>query len=304
MIPTTSISVRSKKSVRSGQAGPDGKPYIAPPKKQFSVLVWFSYFWLALIVLLAIFASVLPMSGYDEIAGPSRTPPSFNGPVDVWLGTDQVGRSMMSRLIFGAQVSLVVGSAAAAIGVVFGIIIGLIAGYFRGKVDWVITLLSDVILSFPVLVLLLAITAIFSPNLTTILIGLAVAGTPTFIRLTRANTMAWASRDFVRAARNMGASNTRILLREILPNVVPAIAAYLPLVIAALIVAEGSLSFLGLGVPPPTPSWGGMINAGATQLRTDPYLVFVPAAVLFLTVFALNQAGEHLRLKFDKTAQA
>lgn len=302
MIPTTSVSVRTKKSIRNSQERPDGTPYIAPPKKQYSVLVWFSYFWLGLIVLLATFANILPIPAFDEIAGPARLAPGFHGSFDLVLGTDQVGRSLLSRLIFGAQVSLVVGVAAAAIGVTCGIIIGLIAGYFRGKIDWVVTLFADVILSFPVLVLLLAITAIFSPSITTILIGLAVAGTPTFIRLTRANTMAWASRDFVRAAKNMGASNARILFREILPNVVPSIAAYVPLVIAALIVAEGSLSFLGLGVPPPTPSWGGMINSGAGQLRTEPYLVFVPAIVLFLTVFSLNQAGEHLRLKFDKTA--
>lgn len=304
MIPTTSIALRPRKTVRLARLSVDGKPYIAPPKKQFSVLVWFSYFWLALIILLATFASVLPIPSFDEIAGAARLAPGFHGDLALILGTDSTGRSMLSRLIYGAQVSLVVGTAAAAIAVVLGITIGLIAGYFRGAVDWIVTLIADVILSFPVLVLLLAITAIFSPSLTTILIGLAVAGTPTFIRLTRANTMAWASRDFVRAARNMGASNTRILVREILPNVVPAIAAYLPLVIAALIVAEGSLSFLGLGVPPPTPSWGGMINTGAGMLRNAPYMVFVPATVLFLTVFALNQAGEHLRLKFDKTAQA
>ncbi|MGI9824996.1 ABC transporter permease [Agromyces sp. Marseille-Q5079] len=193
------------------------------------------------------------------------------------------------------------GTVSALGGVLVGTALGLFAGYFRKGVDWSVTLVADVLLSFPALVLLLAITSIFSPSVPTLLVGLALTSTPTFIRLARANTMAWSSREFVRAARNMGASDSRILLREILPNVVPTIAAYLPLVIAALIVAEGSLSFLGLGVPPPTPSWGGMINAGATEMRTSPYLVFVPATVLFLTVFALNQAGEHLRLRFDRT---
>ncbi|MBL3699541.1 ABC transporter permease [Leucobacter luti] len=301
MIPTTSVTLRPGKKIRQTVAR-TGVPSIAAPKRQFSVLVWFSYFWIALIVALAITAPLLPIPNYDEVAGPGRLAPSFSGPIELWLGTDAVGRSLMSRLIYGAQISLVVGTCAAGIGVVVGIMLGLIAGYFRGAADWIITLLADVVLSFPVLVLLLAITAIFSPSIWVLLIGLAVSSVPTFIRLTRANTMAWASRDFVRAARNMGASNTRILLREILPNVVPSIAAYLPLVIAALIVAEGSLSFLGLGVPPPTPSWGGMINAGAAVLRAQPYMVFVPAAVLFLTVFALNQAGEHLRQRFDRAA--
>lgn len=301
MIPTISITTRPGRKIGRTVAH-SGKPVITPLRKQFSVLVWFSYIWITLIVLLAIFAPVLPIPSYDEIAGPGRQAPSLSEPFALWLGTDAVGRSLMSRLIFGAQISLVVGTCAAAIGVTVGMFLGLIAGYFRGGVDWVITLIADVVLSFPVLVLLLAITAIFSPSIWVLLVGLAVSSIPTFTRLTRANTMAWASRDFVRAAKNMGASSTRILVREILPNVVPSIAAYLPLVIAALIVAEGSLSFLGLGVPPPTPSWGGMINAGAAVLRAQPYMTFVPAAVLFLTVFALNQAGEHLRQRFDRGA--
>ncbi len=304
MIPTTSISIRTKKSLRPTSAK-SGVPYVAPMRRQFSALVWFSYIWIGLVVFAAVFAPILPIPAYDAVAGPGRLPPSFsNGSFELWLGTDAVGRSLLSRLVYGAQVSLVVGTVATTVGVLLGTLLGLIAGYFRGAIDWVITLVADVILSFPVLVLLLAVTAIFSPSIWVILIGLSVSSIPTFLRITRANTMAWASRDFVRAAKNMGAGNARILTREVLPNVVPSIAAYIPLVIAALIVAEGSLSFLGLGIPPPTPSWGGMINAGAAVLRNAPYMVFVPATVLFLTVFALNQAGEHLRLKFDRTLQS
>ncbi|WP_394554784.1 ABC transporter permease [Agromyces sp. MMS24-JH15] len=293
------------RSISTRPAGPRttsrfGTPVVAPAKRQWSVLVWFSYAWIALIVFLAVFASVLPIAPIDEVVGPPRQPPQF-GPLDTLLGTDGTGRSMLSRLIYGGQVSLVVGTVSAAGGVLIGTSLGLLAGYFRKWVDSVVTLVADVLLSFPALVLLLAITSILSPSVPTLLVGLTLTSTPTFIRLARANTMAWTSREFVRAARNMGASDRRIVIREILPNVAPTIAAYLPLVVAALIVAEGSLSFLGLGVPPPTPSWGGMINAGATDLRTAPYLVFVPAAVLFLTVFALNQAGEHLRLKADRT---
>ncbi|MFT4259377.1 ABC transporter permease [Microbacterium sp.] len=297
-IVTRSISTRPRK-----QAQPRlGIPKVAPAKRQWSILVWFSYFWIGLVVVLAIAAPILPIAPIDAIVGPPRQPPQF-GPIDTLLGTDGAGRSLLTRLIFGGQVSLVVGTASAAGGVILGTILGLLAGYYRKGVDWVVTLFADVLLSFPALVLLLAITAIFSPSVPVLLIGLALTSTPTFIRLARANTMAWTSREFVRAARNMGASDGRILLREILPNVVPTLAAYLPLVVAALIVAEGSLSFLGLGVPPPTPSWGGMINAGAIELRSAPFLTFVPATVLFLTVFALNQAGEHLRLRFDRTMQ-
>ncbi|MFF1832125.1 ABC transporter permease [Paenarthrobacter sp. NPDC058040] len=277
-------------------------PHVSMPRKRLSILVVFSYVWIALIVLLAIFAPVLPIAPYDQSVGAPRQAPSFRG-INMLLGTDQVGRSLLSRVIYGAQVSLVVGAVAGVSGALLGTMLGLLAGYFRKGTDWVITLVADVLLSFPVLVLLLAITAIFSPSIPVLVIGLSIAGTPTFMRLSRASTMSWSSREFVRAARNMGASNARILIREILPNVVPTLAAYMPLVIAALIVAEGSLSFLGLGVPPPTPSWGGLISAGAVDLRTAPYMVFVPAAVLFLTVFALNQGGEHLRHRFDRSLQ-
>lgn len=297
-IVTRAITTRPRKPVPARL----GTPVVTAAKRQWSVLVWFSYFWITLVVVLAVTASILPIAAIDAIVGQPRQPPQF-GPLDTLLGTDGAGRSVLSRLIHGGQVSMVVGTVSAAGGVVLGTLLGLLAGYYRKGVDWTVTLIADVLLSFPALVLLLAITAIFSPSVPVLLIGLALTSTPTFIRLARANTMAWTSREFVRAARNMGASDTRILIREILPNVVPTIAAYLPLVVAALIVAEGSLSFLGLGVPPPTPSWGSMINAGAIELRTAPFLTFVPAAVLFLTVFALNQAGEHLRVRFDRTLQ-
>ncbi|WP_181365213.1 ABC transporter permease [Arthrobacter sp. HMWF013] len=277
-------------------------PQVSLPRKRLSILVVFSYVWIALIVLLAVVAPILPIAAYDQSVGAPRQAPKF-GELNTLLGTDQVGRSLLSRVIYGAQVSLVVGAVAGLSGAALGTVLGLLAGYFRKGTDWVITLIADVLLSFPVLVLLLAITAIFSPSIPVLVVGLAIAGTPTFMRLARANTMAWTSREFVRAARNMGASSTRILIREILPNVVPSLAAYMPLVIAALIVAEGSLSFLGLGVPPPTPSWGGLISSGAVDLRTAPYMVFVPATVLFLTVFALNQGGEHLRHRFDRNLQ-
>lgn len=302
MIPTTTISTRRAKRFEKVETLTPGMPRLSQQRRQFSVLVWFSYIWIALVVALAILAPFLPIPAFDEVVGPPRQPPHL-GSFTTLLGTDQIGRSMIVRVIYGGQVSLVVGTAAALAGVLVGTTFGLLAGYFRKGTDWTVTLAADVVLSFPALVLLLAITAIFSPSLWTMLVGLAVAGTPTFTRLARANTLAWSSRDFVRAARNMGASDGRILWREILPNVIPAIAAYIPLVIAALIVAEGSLSFLGLGIPPPTPSWGGLIASGAADLRTTPYMVFVPAAVLFLTVFALNQAGEHLRLRLDRTLQ-
>lgn len=275
-------------------------PAVPAAKKHWSVLVWCSYVWVGLVVLLAAAAPWLSLAPYDAAAAAPRETPRL-GSLDLLLGTDSIGRSMLSRAIHGARVSLVVGTVAGLSGFTVGTVLGMVGGYFGGWIDKLVTLVADVLLAFPALILLLSLAAVFSPSVPTILVGLALVTIPTFTRLARANAIAWSSREFVRAAKNMGAGNTRILVREILPNVLPALAAYLPLVIAALIVAEGSLSFLGLSIPPPTPSWGGMINGGREVLDSSPHMVLVPAAAIFLTVFALNQVGEHLRHRFDRT---
>ena len=275
-------------------------PEVAAPRKPHSILVRLSYLWLGLIVLLAVFAQLLPLSDYSVQVGPPRQPPQ-SGDLDLLLGTDNLGRSLLARGISGAQVSLVVGVVACLTGLVVGSVLGMLAGYFGKWVDWTLSLLADAMLAFPPLILLLALSAILTPSMRTIMIGLSLLAIPTFFRLARANTLTWSQREFVRAARNMGASNFRILVKEILPNVLPTLAAYLPVVIAAVIVAEGSLSFLGLGIPPPRPSWGGMVSGGKDFLADTPHLVVVPSLFIFFTVFALNQAGDHLRARFDKT---
>jgi peptide/nickel transport system permease protein len=277
-------------------------PEVTAPRRPRSILVRLSYIWLTVIVGLAVLAGLLPLSDYSSAVGSPRQAPQL-GDLDLLLGTDNVGRSLLARSVFGAQVSLVVGVVACLAGLLIGSVLGMVAGYFGRWVDWLISLLSDVMLAFPPLILLLAISAILTPSMRTILIGLSLLAIPTFLRLARANTLAWSQREFVRAARNMGAGNLRILRREILPNVLPTLASYLPVVIAAVIVAEGSLSFLGLGIPPPRPSWGGMVNAGKDFLADTPHLVIVPSLFIFLTVFALNQVGDHLRARFDKTMQ-
>ncbi|MCZ4551263.1 ABC transporter permease [Gordonia rubripertincta] len=271
-------------------------------RQRRSILVILSIGWLAALILAACFANLLPIAPYETPVGAPRLGPSF-GSLDLLLGTDTFGRSELSRIIYGARVSLVVGTLAGLFGFIIGSLIGLIGGYFGRHLDNGISLLADAMLAFPPLILLLALASILEPSAKTILLGLTLVVIPAFIRLSRANAMAWSSREFVRAARNMGAGHSRILFREILPNVIAPLAAYLPIVMAALIVAEGSLSFLGLGIPPPTPSWGGMISEGKDALSTSPHLVFVPALAIFFTVFALNQLGDHLRTKFDKTLQ-
>jgi len=204
---------------------------------------------------------------------------------------------VLSRLIYGARQSLQVGLVSVALAAFVGSVIGLTAGYLRGRVDEAIGVLLDTLLAIPALVLLLAIAAIGSRNVTTLIVGLSILLIAPFARLVRAGTMAHADREFVMAARAMGSTRRRIMFREILPNVVPGVVSVVFLYAASVIVAEGTLSFLGLGIPPPTPSWGGMINDGRQFIKQSPSLVFVPSAVLLLTVLSLRRVGEEIRIR-------
>jgi peptide/nickel transport system permease protein len=276
----------------------DPGPALPAVRAHRSWLVVLCSGWLALVVLAALLAPVLPLADYGEVAGTPRGGPEFS--LDGLLGYDVLGRSMLSRVVSGAQASLLVGVVSALIAFVAGSFLGLLAGFLRGAVDTVISFVTDTLLAFPPLVLLLALASVLRPSISTLIVSLSLLMTPTFTRLARANTMRWASREFVMAAQNMGAGLPRLMGREVLPNVVPSVASYLPVVIAALIVAEGSLSFLGLGIPSPTPSWGGMIADGQDLISRFPNLVFVPAVTILLTVLALNIVGDGLRLRFGE----
>jgi peptide/nickel transport system permease protein len=261
------------------------------------IALGFAVGWLVLIGVATAFANVLPLPDPAKDVGLGRV-----GPFHSWkefLGTDRLGRSNLSRAIFGARVSLAVGAASALIGMLAGGIIGVFAGYYRKWFDSLVGIVTDSFLALPALVLLMALTAVLKPSIPTLIIGLSIVSFPTFVRLTRANTLRFVNRDFVTAARAIGTRPRSIITRELVPNVVPPVAAYLPLVTATLIIAESSLSFLGIGVRPPTPSWGTMISDGQSRLKDDPYLVFVPAAILFLTVYSINIVGDWLRSKFD-----
>lgn len=226
-------------------------------------------------------------SDYEAVAdGPSRTH---------LLGTDQLGRDELSRLVHGAQASLQVGIFAVALGMSLGLLLGLIAGYFRGAVDLLIGGATDVVLAFPALVFISALVALRGASIRTLVISLAIAMLPTFSRLVRANVLAHVNRDYVTAARIMGATPQRVILREVFPNVLPPALAYAFIVMGVAIVAEGSLSFLGLGIQPPTPSWGSMIASGRPVLSEHPLVVFMPALFLFITALSFNVVGERLR---------
>jgi peptide/nickel transport system permease protein len=258
---------------------------------------WVALGWLGFVVLLAIFADLLPIADPSVDVGQGTV-----GPFTTWpefLGTDRLARSQLSRVIYGARVSLAVGVASALIGLLVGGAIGVLAGYSRGKFDAVVGIVTDSFLAFPALILLIGLSAVLTPSISTLIIGLSLVSLPSYVRLTRANTMRFVDREFVLAARAIGSQPRKIILREIVPNVVAPVAAYLPLITAVLIIAESSLSFLGIGVRAPTASWGNMIADGQSYLRTEPYLVFVPAAVLFVTVGSINVIGEWLRSGVD-----
>jgi peptide/nickel transport system permease protein len=263
--------------------------------------LWLAVAWMVLLIGAAALADVLPLA---EAREPSRTlyEPTLARP-DLFsehpLGTDRQGLDILGQLLYGARVSLIVGIGAVIIGGVVGGVIGLVAGFFRGKVDAVVGFVTDSMLAFPPLILLLGMVAMLEPSVRNVTVALAVLSIPTYVRLSRANTLVFAEREFVLTARAMGARSRRLLFRELAPNVAPSLVSYGFIVVGVLIVAEAALSFLGLSIQRPDPTWGNMIAAGQGDIERHPYLVFVPATVLFLTVFSLNRIGEKARSLWD-----
>ena len=267
---------------------------------QVDPTTWLSVMWLA-VVLVFVFLQLAGL--FDNLSADFSNleqPPRFTTLEP--LGTDRIGSSVMNQAIQGARISLIVGIGAVAIGLTVGTVIGLVAGYFRGAVEEIFNILTDSVLAFPALILLFTIVAIFGGSVVVITLALSVLSIPTMGRLARANTLTFAAREFVTAAKAMGASNSRILFREIMPNVALPLASYSFIIIAVVIVAEATLSFLGVGIDPiSTPTWGNMIAEGRqlTVLRDAPHIVFVPGVLMFLTVLSLNRIGESLRALWD-----
>lgn len=260
-----------------------------------------SFGWLVLIVLAAVFADFLPLAeGRNPaltLSEPIRQPPDLFSAHP--LGTDSQGLDVLAGVVYGARVSLVVGFGATLLGAVVGGLLGMVAGYYRGRVDGTMNLFNDALLAFPPLILLLALAAVLKPSMITITAALGVLAVPAFFRLTRANTMTFSQRSFVLAAKALGARNSRLIVKELLPNVLSAVMAYALVIVAVLIVAEASLSFLGLGIQRPEPTWGNMIAAAQTEFDRYPHLVFIPGAALFFTVLALNRVGDWAQRRWD-----
>ncbi|MEV7005150.1 ABC transporter permease [Streptosporangium sp. NPDC051022] len=258
--------------------------------------------WIVLIVSAAVLAPLLPLAEHQDLAK-SLDVQTMARP-DIFsahpLGTNNFGLDILARIIYGARASLVVSLAAVAIGMIVGGAIGILAGYFRGTVDAVVGVFTNSLLALPPLILLIALATVLQPNLRNITIGLSLLALPSMIRMARASTLAFAQREFVLAARAMGASRLRIMIRELLPNVLLPLASYGMVMVSVLIVAEASLSFLGLGIRPPEPSWGNLIAEGEGGVFVDhPHVVLMPGITLFLTVFSLNLLGEKARNRWD-----
>jgi peptide/nickel transport system permease protein len=276
-------------------------------KPSWGVGAWLAFAWLGLVLIAMLFAPVLPLSdpleNFTEIrnVGPGQL-------VDHPLGGDASGRDMLARTVYGARTSMAIGVLAVGLGVLIGGSLGMLAGFYRNWFSTALSTLFDILLAFPGLVLALSLVSFLTgsqesdpilPPFGIVTLALGIVSIPILARITRVNALAWSQREFVMAARAQGAKDSRIILREVLPNVVPAMVSIALLAIAVVIIAEGGLALLGAGIQPPTPSWGSMVATGRSSLRDAPYIVFIPSTAIFLTVLSLNFLGDKIRDRFD-----
>ncbi|MES3001950.1 MAG: ABC transporter permease [Pseudomonadota bacterium] len=247
-------------------------------------------------VLLAVFAPYV--SPHDPMAtswSAVRKAPS----AEYWFGTDEIGRDVLSRVVWGARASLMAGLVSVCISMALGVPIGLLAAYVGGWTDGLISRFTDSMLAVPFLILAIALAAFLGPSLTNAMIAIGVSATPIFIRLTRAQVLAVKVEDYIEAARAVGNPHWRIALRHILPNVMPPLIVQSTLAIAAAVIAEASLSFLGLGQQPPAPSWGSMLNTAKNFVDDAPWMAVWPGVSIFLLVLSFNLLGDGLRDALD-----
>jgi peptide/nickel transport system permease protein len=256
---------------------------------------------LALIALLYLIALLAPLiAPYDPIAQENVIATSYLPPSPLhWLGTDRFGRDVLTRILYGARISLAIGFVATAISVTLGTLLGAIAGYFGGKTDSAIMRFTDMVLAFPRLVLLIMIVALFSPSIAVIITVLGLTQWPNTTRIVRGDVLSLREREFIQAARALGLSGRRIILRHLIPNVLAPVIVTATLGIGNTIVLEAGLSFLGLGVQPPTPSWGNMVADGRDNLIGAWWVATFPGLIIVLTVLAFNLVGDGLRDALD-----
>lgn len=269
-----------------------------PPKRSARRLLglWLPVAWLALAVLASLLAPWLPLPDpLEQDLLLMLAPPGAGH----WFGCDGLGRDVLTRIVFGLRITLIVALGSVAVGVLIGGPLGLLAGYYRGHAERWILAANNILMAFPPLVLVVALMAYPGTALPKVILALGLVFASSFTRVTRVNTLVFAQQNFVMAARATGMRDLRIMAREIVPNLVTPVMVFALMLVALAAVAEGTLSFLGLGVPPPTPTLGGMIAAEVSNMHEAPHAVFFPVLVFFVTIFALNRVGEHVQRSLD-----
>ena len=258
------------------------------------------------IVLVAVAAAVLapwvsPHDPYRQAVGDRLIPPVWDtgGAWGHPLGTDPLGRDILSRIIYGARVSISAGALAVAVAMTFGVLMGLLAGYYGGAMDTVIDNLVNIMLAYPFLLLALAAIAVLGPSFGNMIVVLGLTGWPIYTRVVRAETLKYREREFVQAARALGVGSPRILRVHVLPNLANTVIVMASLEVARMIILESFLSFLGLGIQPPTPSWGGMLGEGRVYMLTHWWLAAFPGLAIFVTTLGINLFGDGLRDVLD-----
>jgi peptide/nickel transport system permease protein len=216
-----------------------------------------------------------------------------------WLGNDDIGRDILSRVMYGARIALLVGLSATSIAVIIGVLIGSMAGYFGGKVDFILSRIIDAVMAFPILALLLTLSALLGPSLRNVIIIVGVTFWAAYARVIRAEVLSLRERDYVLAARASGASDRRIILQHIVPNAIAPVIILASLAIGGVIIFESALSFLGMGISRPTPSWGTMLSDGREHIRNYPHIAIAPGLAISITVLAFNLIGDGLRDALD-----
>lgn len=256
----------------------------------------FGAFVILLFVLLALLAPYLGLQDPGQINSASR----LQGPSSSHLfGTDHYGRDLMSRVIYGARSSLTVAIVAMVIATIVGLVMGLTAGYFGGLWGQVVMRITDVIMAFPSILLGMALIAALGPSLYNIIIVITLVQLPTIVRMVRSDTVVFKHREFVEASRSMGAEAIHIIVRHVLPNTLPSLIVIATLGMAQAVILESAFGFLGLGVQPPTPSWGNLLSEGREYMRTSPHTSIVPGMFVVLLAFSFNMVGEGLRNRLD-----
>jgi len=267
--------------------------------KPLGILFWICVGWVALNVIGAIFANVLPLQNplFEDFSAVNVGPGLHH-----LFGTDDLGRDIFARVVYGSRVSIAVGVGAMLIGFGIGAPLGMLAAYRRGRFDMVLTTVMYVLLAFPAIIATIAVLSFWAPRaLAKIILVIGLASVPLVYRVIRTATMSIATKDYIIAAKVQGATDRRILVKELLPNIAPIGVSFLLIGIATVITLEGALAFLGLSVNPPTPSWGNMINEARTVLAENPWLVIFPSLALCLFLLCLNFIGDRLRSHFDVT---